>query len=108
MYNDHLGILQVEAEGIQDYECPKCNPKSALNLANLKQLKSQDLDVIKKLFKQIQSSKHSVPFKKPMEKKTNKKYYELVKEPMGKQFFFRFKWNKTRITSSIKANPKRS
>ena len=79
------GILQVEAEGIQDYECPKCNPKSALNLANLKQLKSHDLDVIKKLFKQIQNSKHSVPFKKPMEKRTNKKYYELVKEPMGKQ-----------------------
>ena len=32
----------------------------------------------------IIGSKHSAPFRKPMDKRTNKKYYDLVKEPMGK------------------------
>jgi hypothetical protein len=54
-----------------------------MNLANLKKVKGQDLDIMKKLFKQIQGSKHSAPFKKPLDRRTNKKYFELVKEPMG-------------------------
>ena len=32
----------------------------------------------------ILGSKRSAPFRKPMDKQTNKKYYDLVKEPMGK------------------------
>ena len=57
-----------------------------MNLANLKKVKGQDLDIMKKLFKQIQGSKHSSPFKKPLDRRTNKKYFELVKEPMGEEY----------------------
>eukprot|EP00088_Acartia_fossae_P026373 TRINITY_DN2718_c0_g1_i1.p1 TRINITY_DN2718_c0_g1~~TRINITY_DN2718_c0_g1_i1.p1 ORF type:complete len:657 (+),score=207.13 TRINITY_DN2718_c0_g1_i1:140-1972(+) len=77
-----VGILQSEADGIQDYECPKCNPKYPMNTANLKKLKGHDLDIIKKLFKQILASKFSGAFKKPFNKRSNQKFYDLVKEPM--------------------------
>ena len=49
-----VGILQSEAGRIEDYECPRCNPSSAVNAANLRQLRLQDLDNLRKLFKQIQ------------------------------------------------------
>ena len=38
------------------YECPRCNPGSRINTANLRKLRAQDLENIKKLFKQIQVS----------------------------------------------------
>jgi len=77
-----VGILQAEAEGIEKFECPRCNPDSRFNLANLSKLRLQDLEHVKKLFKQILGCKHSLPFRKPVDKKTNKKYYDVVKEPM--------------------------
>jgi len=77
-----VGILQSEAGSIEEYECPRCNPNSPMNAANLKKLRSQDMDALRKLFKQIQNCKHSQPFRHPVDKRTNRKYYEVVKEPM--------------------------
>ena len=36
------------------YVCPKCEPNSRLNFANLKELNSQDRELITKTFKSIQ------------------------------------------------------
>jgi len=77
-----VGILQSEAGSIEDYECPNCNKSSRINSANLKPLRLQDMEAVKKLFKQIQTCKHSAPFKQPVDRKANKKYYSIVKEPM--------------------------
>jgi nucleosome-remodeling factor subunit BPTF len=77
-----VGILQSEATSIEMYECPRCAPKSKINTSNLRQLRTQDLENVKKLFRQIQSSKHSQPFKTAVDKKANRKYYAVVKEPM--------------------------
>ena len=83
------------------YVCPKCEPNSRLNFANLKELNSQDRELITKTFKSIQvelwnyiqtvlkyifylqSNRYSNPFKEPVDPKGHPKYYEVVKEPMG-------------------------
>ena len=49
-----VGILQAEAENIEEYVCPKCEPNSRLNYPNLKKLNMKDHDLIKKTFKTIQ------------------------------------------------------
>ena len=64
--------------------CPNCDPNSKLNFVNLKKLNSQDYELIRKLFRSIQSNRNSNPFKEPIDPKSNPKYYEIVKEPMGK------------------------
>jgi len=77
-----IGVLQAEAESIEEYICPKCDPNSKLNYANLKQLTSQDYELIRKTFKSIQTNKNSIPFKDPVDPKIFPKYYEVVSEPM--------------------------
>ena len=79
-----VGILQSEAKGIEDYECSACNPDHPINKANLMELdpKSYDMDTIKELLKSVQSSQYSTSFRKPMNKKRYRSFYEIVKEPM--------------------------
>lgn len=48
-----VGILQVEAEKIDEYLCPRCEPNSALNKANLKPLSTKEFPLLQKLLKQI-------------------------------------------------------
>jgi hypothetical protein len=48
-----VGILQSEAEGIDEYVCPRCDPHSKLNLPNMAKLGPDDHDLIRKLLKQI-------------------------------------------------------
>jgi nucleosome-remodeling factor subunit BPTF len=80
-----VGILQAEAESIDEYICPRCDPKSKLNYANLKRLNTKDYDLVKKTLKQIQTNKNSWPFKEPVDPNEHPKYYEAVKEPMDLQ-----------------------
>merc|ERR1711936_107429 len=80
-----VGILQAEAESIEEYVCPRCDPNSKLNYPNLKKLNSQDNELVKKMFKAISSNRNSQPFKEPVDPKINPKYYEIVKEPMDLQ-----------------------
>lgn len=80
-----VGILQAEAESIEEYVCPRCEPKSRLNYPNLKKLNSKDHELIKKTFKIIQTNRNSQPFREPVDPHVNPKYYEIVKEPMDLQ-----------------------
>jgi len=80
-----VGILQIEAESIDEYVCPRCDPNSKLNYANLKQLTNKDYDLVKKTLKQIQTNKNSWPFKEPVDPNEHPKYYEAVREPMDLQ-----------------------
>ena len=49
-----MGILQSEADNIDEYICPNCQRNSSVNFANMKNLNMKDLDLLKKLIKQIQ------------------------------------------------------
>jgi len=80
-----VGILQSEAENIEEYVCPRCEPNSRLNYPNLKKLNGKDHELIKKTFKTIQNNRNSQPFKEPVNPNVNPKYYEIVKEPMDLQ-----------------------
>lgn len=80
-----VGILQSEAENIEEYVCPRCEPNSRLNYPNLKKLNSKDHELIKETFKAIQNNRNSQPFKEPVNPNVNPKYYEIVKEPMDLQ-----------------------
>lgn len=52
-----MGILQSEADNIDEYVCPNCQRNSSVNFANMKNLNAKDLDLLKKLIKQIQVRK---------------------------------------------------
>lgn len=52
-----VGILQSEADNIDEYVCPNCQRNSSVNFANMKNLNAKDLDLLKKLIKQIQVRK---------------------------------------------------
>merc|ERR1719193_3071810 len=80
-----VGILQSEAENIEEYVCPRCEPSSRLNYPNLKKLNSKDHELIKETFKAIQNNRNSQPFKEPVNPNVNPKYCEIVKEPMDLQ-----------------------
>uniref|UniRef100_A0A8D8XN76 Nucleosome-remodeling factor subunit NURF301 n=2 Tax=Cacopsylla melanoneura TaxID=428564 RepID=A0A8D8XN76_9HEMI len=76
-----VGILQSEADNIDEYICPNCN-NSASNLANMKNLTPRDFDSLKKLIKQIQTHKSAWPFMEPVDPHEAPDYYNVVKEPM--------------------------
>jgi len=80
-----VGILQAEAENIEEYVCPRCDPNTKINLANMKPLDSQDHELLKKTFRMIQNNRSSIPFKQPVDPKVNPNYYDIVKEPMDLQ-----------------------
>lgn len=49
-----VGILQSEADTIDEYICPNCQRNSSVNFANMKEISNDDYDNLKKLIKQIQ------------------------------------------------------
>ncbi len=49
-----VGILQLEADTIDEYLCPKCDPRSKYNAPNMAELEDADLDLMRRLVKQIQ------------------------------------------------------
>lgn len=53
-----VGILQCEAESIDEYICPNCQKNSSVNFANMKDMGSKEYDELKKLIKQIQVREH--------------------------------------------------
>jgi len=48
-----VGILQCEADRIEEYICPRCDPNSKLNVPNQKKLTAKDCEAIKRLVKQL-------------------------------------------------------
>merc|ERR1719189_2655823 len=77
-----VGILQSEADHIDEYLCPRCAPNSQLNVPNQKRLTADDYEAIKKLVKQIWANRSSIPFHHPVNTSDVPNYYEVVKEPM--------------------------
>ncbi|XP_017300232.1 nucleosome-remodeling factor subunit NURF301-like [Diaphorina citri] len=76
-----VGILQSEADNIDEYICPNCNNSSS-NLANMKNLTPRDFESLRKLMKQIQAHKSAWPFMEPVDPHEAPDYYNVVKEPM--------------------------
>lgn len=48
-----VGIIQSEAEFIDEYVCPTCQKNNFVNMANMKDLTPSELSELKKLIKQI-------------------------------------------------------
>ncbi|XP_033215194.1 nucleosome-remodeling factor subunit NURF301 isoform X2 [Belonocnema kinseyi] len=80
-----VGILQSEADNIDEYVCPNCQRNSSVNFANMKNLNAKDLDLLKKLIKSIQAHKSAWPFMEPVDPNEAPDYYKVIKEPMDLQ-----------------------
>ncbi|XP_065199486.1 nucleosome-remodeling factor subunit NURF301 [Planococcus citri] len=77
-----VGILQSEADHIDEYICPNCTNNSNANVANTKNLTLKDYEALRKLIKQIQLHKSAWPFMEPVDPEEAPDYYNVVKEPM--------------------------
>ncbi|XP_044753874.1 nucleosome-remodeling factor subunit NURF301 isoform X3 [Coccinella septempunctata] len=80
-----VGILQSEADNIDEYVCPRCQTNSMVNYANMKDLTQKDYDGLKKLIKQLQMHKSAWPFMEPVDPNEAPDYYKVIKEPMDLQ-----------------------
>ncbi|XP_037935979.1 nucleosome-remodeling factor subunit NURF301 isoform X3 [Teleopsis dalmanni] len=80
-----VGILQAEAEYIDEYVCPGCQTNNTVNLANMKNLTENEKIELKNLIKQIQSHKSAWPFMEPVDAEEAPDYYKIIKEPMDLQ-----------------------
>lgn len=80
-----VGILQSEADYIDEYICPNCQRNSGINFVNMKNLSTRDFEALKKLFKQIVSHKSAWPFIEPVDPTEAPDYYKVIKEPMDLQ-----------------------
>ncbi|XP_050664238.1 nucleosome-remodeling factor subunit NURF301 isoform X2 [Leptidea sinapis] len=80
-----VGILQSEADNIDDYICPNCQKNSSVNFANMKELTQKDYENLKRLVKQIQLHKNAWPFIEPVDPREAPTYYKIIKEPMDLQ-----------------------
>ncbi|XP_050741914.1 nucleosome-remodeling factor subunit NURF301 isoform X2 [Drosophila biarmipes] len=77
-----VGILQSEAEFIDEYVCPECQRKTDANAANMKKLSPDEIEELKNVIKQIQLHKSAWPFMEPVDPKEAPDYYKVIKEPM--------------------------
>ncbi|XP_064211218.1 nucleosome-remodeling factor subunit NURF301 isoform X5 [Tribolium castaneum] len=80
-----VGILQSEADNIDEYVCPRCQRNSSVNFANMKDLSQKDFEALKKLIKQLQAHKSAWPFMEPVDPTEAPDYYKVIKEPMDLQ-----------------------
>uniref|UniRef100_W8AHS8 Nucleosome-remodeling factor subunit NURF301 n=1 Tax=Ceratitis capitata TaxID=7213 RepID=W8AHS8_CERCA len=79
-----VGIVQSEAEFIDEYICPQCQRNNSVNIANMKNLAENETIELKKLIKQIQAHKSAWPFMEPVDPEEAPDYYKVIKEPMGR------------------------
>ncbi|XP_018334706.1 nucleosome-remodeling factor subunit NURF301 isoform X2 [Agrilus planipennis] len=80
-----VGILQSEADSIDEYICPNCQKNSSVNFANMKDLTEKDFEGLRKLIRQIQTHKSAWPFMEPVDPTEAPDYYKVIKEPMDLQ-----------------------
>ncbi|XP_075969552.1 nucleosome-remodeling factor subunit NURF301 E(bx) isoform X2 [Anticarsia gemmatalis] len=80
-----VGILQSEADNIDEYICPNCQKNNSVNFANMKELTNKDFENLKRLVKQIQLHKNAWPFMEPVDPREAPTYYKVIKEPMDLQ-----------------------
>uniref|UniRef100_A0A182FGM5 Bromodomain-containing protein n=2 Tax=Anopheles albimanus TaxID=7167 RepID=A0A182FGM5_ANOAL len=77
-----VGILQSEAEYIDEYICPNCQINNSVNFANMKPLSTKEFENLKELIMQIQQHKSAWPFMEPVDQNEAPDYYRVIKEPM--------------------------
>ncbi|XP_059615017.1 nucleosome-remodeling factor subunit NURF301 isoform X2 [Phlebotomus argentipes] len=77
-----VGILQSEAEFIDEYICPNCTKNTSVNFANMKSLTPAEFENLKKLIKQITTHKNAWPFMEPVDPQEAPDYYKVIKDPM--------------------------
>ncbi|XP_046404076.1 nucleosome-remodeling factor subunit NURF301 isoform X3 [Ischnura elegans] len=80
-----VGILQSEADGIDEYVCPSCEASSDMNTANMRPLTAKDFEPLRKLMKQMQTHKCAWPFMEPVDPTEAPDYYKVIREPMDLQ-----------------------
>ncbi|XP_049867331.1 nucleosome-remodeling factor subunit NURF301 [Pectinophora gossypiella] len=80
-----VGILQSEADNIDEYICPNCQKNNSVNFANMKELTAKDFENLRRLVKQIQLHKSAWPFMEPVDPREAPTYYKVIKEPMDLQ-----------------------
>ncbi|KAJ8968859.1 hypothetical protein NQ317_016782 [Molorchus minor] len=80
-----VGILQSEADNIDEYICPRCQRNNSVNFANMKDLMQKDFEGLRKLIKQLQVHKSAWPFMEPVDPTEAPDYYKVIKEPMDLQ-----------------------
>ncbi|XP_074033791.1 nucleosome-remodeling factor subunit NURF301 E(bx) isoform X2 [Leptinotarsa decemlineata] len=80
-----VGILQSEADNIDEYICPRCQRNNSVNFANMKDLSHKDFEGLRKLIKQLQVHKSAWPFMEPVDPTEAPDYYKVIKEPMDLQ-----------------------
>uniref|UniRef100_A0A2M4A664 Putative bromodomain-containing protein n=1 Tax=Anopheles triannulatus TaxID=58253 RepID=A0A2M4A664_9DIPT len=77
-----VGILQSEADYIDEYICPNCQINNSVNFANMKPLSTKEFENLKELIIQIQQHKSAWPFMEPVDQNEAPDYYRVIKEPM--------------------------
>ncbi|XP_059217057.1 nucleosome-remodeling factor subunit NURF301 isoform X2 [Stomoxys calcitrans] len=77
-----VGIVQSEAEFIDEYVCPACQKNNSVNMANMKNLSENETSELCKLIKHIQAHKSAWPFMEPVDPNEAPDYYKVIKEPM--------------------------
>ncbi|KAK7079315.1 hypothetical protein SK128_021119 [Halocaridina rubra] len=77
-----VGIMQSEADDIDDYICPKCDSNNVWNYPCQKSLSAKDYVELKKLTKGLIQHKNAWPFLEPVDPSEVPDYYKVVKEPM--------------------------
>lgn len=90
-----VGVLQKEADNIDEYICPNCTKNDSVSSANMKPLTPQEFEHLKRLLKQIAAHKSSWPFMEPVDPKEAPDYYKVIKDPMGEweiSYIFLKRW----------------
>ncbi|KAK4328159.1 hypothetical protein Pmani_001432 [Petrolisthes manimaculis] len=77
-----VGIMQTEADDIDDYICPKCDSTNVWNYPCQKKLSPKDYSELKKVTKSLIQHKNAWPFLEPVDPSEVPDYYKVVKEPM--------------------------
>ncbi|XP_071513894.1 nucleosome-remodeling factor subunit NURF301 [Panulirus ornatus] len=77
-----VGIMQTEADDIDDYICPKCDSNNVWNYPCQKNLSAKDYSELKKVTKSLIQHKNAWPFLEPVDPSEVPDYYKVVKEPM--------------------------
>ncbi|CRK99537.1 CLUMA_CG012856, isoform A [Clunio marinus] len=77
-----VGILQSEAEFIDEYICPNCQKNNSINFANMKTLEDENYKELLVFLKDIQCHKSAWPFIDPVDANEVPDYYNVIRDPM--------------------------
>ncbi|XP_008564695.1 PREDICTED: nucleosome-remodeling factor subunit BPTF [Galeopterus variegatus] len=83
-----VGILQSEAELIDEYVCPQCqSTEDAMTV--LTPLTEKDYEGLKRVLRSLQAHKMAWPFLEPVDPNDAPDYYGVIKEPMASMNLYR-------------------